>query len=92
MKLAFVIVDVGIKLPGWKEPRYEFDEEDAPGMRFDRDTFSLVVGDEGVNWSHVIRWRRLNLELVCDDCGRDFKNEQGRASHKTVCKGRKESA
>jgi len=91
MRLAYVRLDVAFKLPG-KEARYEFDEEDAPGMRYDSATHSLVVGDHGVNWSHVIDWRRQNLEIVCPDCGKEFKNEAGRGKHMTTCEGKKESA
>lgn len=90
MKLSYVRLDVAIKLPG-KEARYEFDEEDAPGMRYDTATHSLVIGDQGVTWGHVIDWRRLNLELVCPTCEAEFKNEQGRAKHMTTCKGKKDA-
>jgi len=92
MKLAYVRLDVAFKLPG-KEARYELDEEDAPGMRYDSATHSLVIGDSGLTWGHVVDWRRLNLELVCEDCGAEFKNEQGRQAHKArFCKGKKETA
>ncbi len=88
MRLAYVKLNVAFKIDG-KEARYEFREEDAPGMRYDSATHSLVIGDQGLTWGHVVDWRRLNLELVCDLCEAEFKNEQGRAQHRKTCKGKK---
>ena len=87
MRLAYVRLDIPWKLPG-KDARSEFTEEQAPGMRYDSATHSLVIGDQGLTWGHVVDWRRLNLELVCPMCEADFKNEQGRAQHMKTCKGR----
>lgn len=89
MKLAYVHLDVAINIG--KGARYVFNEEDAPGMRYDTATNSLVIGDQGVTWGHVIEWRRLNLELVCELCGAEFKAEQGRTMHRKSCKGKKEA-
>ena len=101
MKLSRVVLDFAYKVPGsiMKGQQTEISEEDVarePGalgsMRFDRDTFSLVFGDcdYGINWSHVREWERANLELECEKCGKVFKNEQGRASHRGTCKGKVE--
>lgn len=90
MRLAYVRLDVALKIPGAKDARYEIDDEMAPSMRYDQATNSLVIGDIGLTWGHVIEWRRLNIEVVCEKCGQDFKNEAGRGKHMLSCKGKKE--
>lgn len=97
LELARVTLDFALKVPGsiMDGEQYEISSDDAsrvegkPGaMHYDSDLNSLVFGDSdyGVNWSHVVKWERANLELVCDLCEKTFTTGQALGGHRRACK------
>lgn len=98
MKLCSVELAFPYRVPGsaMESPLTEINDDNARWsekepleMRYDAETHSLVFpqAGEGITWSHVVRWKKADLDLVCPDCGQGgFSTGQALGGHRKHCK------
>ena len=97
MKLARVTLDFPYRVPGsvMEQAQNSISEDETsvqegkPGaMHYDAATHSLVFDQAGVgiNWAHVVHWEKLELGLVCEVCGEEFRSAKALGGHRRHCK------
>lgn len=91
MKLASVTFHRPRKLGRMEIEGDHVTEDDVDSLRFDEATQCVVVGSKHIPREEVKEMEPVNLELVCDECGKDVANAQALGSHKRH-KHAKESA
>ncbi len=92
MKLASVLLERPIRLPGMAEPSQEVTEDECEGLRYDEKLDMVILGDFHVPSSQVIRLEKSNDVLVCPECEREFANAQALGPHRQKAHGVKGNA